>query len=109
MIDILLAHSRARRTGKPPFFFSKFTFQKMKEVGNTHFCFDCGGRNGFTPDPNGEVAKSIDDDGYDPMKRHDFKTHTAVVGNADKYTDPWDWLEKEVPKDFPYTLSIPRV
>jgi hypothetical protein len=110
IVGILLAHSQARKTGKPPFFFSRFNFERMKEMGNTHFCFDCGGDCGFKPGPNGEIENSVDESKkWNPMEHHNTATHTAVIGNADKYSNPWDWLEKELPADFPYTVTIPSV
>ena len=111
IVGILLTHSEARKTGKPPFFFSRFKFQKMKELGNTHYCFHCSGDCGFKPDSKGLATKSrVPGSNWDPMEHHDSKTHaTGVIGNADKYSNPWDWFEKEMPKDFPYTVHIPSV
>ncbi len=44
---------------------------------------------------------------HNPMKSHDPKTHAdGIIGCADKYDDVWDWLGNEIPKNFPYVVSI---
>jgi len=58
---IIFTHMKARELNKPAFFFSRFTFKQMKERGNTHYCFHCGGDYGFTPGENGEATNCEDD------------------------------------------------
>lgn len=58
---LYLTHIKAHQEGKAPFFFSRFNFQRMKERGNTHYCFHCGGDWGFTPGKNGEATNCEDD------------------------------------------------
>ena len=108
---ILLTHAIAHRERKPPFFFSRFNFERMKEAGNTHYCFHCGGGQGFTPGPNGEATKSVEPEGYDAMKHHDPVTHRdAIVGNAEKFEWAGDWLQNELEgKTFSYIVHIPSV
>lgn len=61
MFNVLVTHSLAHREGKSPFFFSRYNFIRMNERGNTHYCFHCGGKWGFTPGKNG-VATNCEDD-----------------------------------------------
>lgn len=44
---LLVTHAIAGQTRKTPFFLSRFDFERMKQLGNTHYCFHCGGRWGF--------------------------------------------------------------
>lgn len=109
MLDTLFTHSVARREGKPPFFFSRFNFERMKERGNTHYCFYCGGNCGFTPSSDGSPFNHTEGS-HNPMKEHDSVLHAAyVVGGADKYNDPWQWLASCVGSDFPYIVAIPSI
>lgn len=109
MIDILLTHSVAHRAGKPPFFFSRFNFEVMKEKGNTHYCFACGGKCGFTPDADGKPTNQVERE-YDSMKHHDMATHASyVIDGADQFDNPWSWLEAKIGPDFPYIVSIPSI
>lgn len=122
LTQILLTHSAARQTGMSPFFFSRFNFDRMKEKGNTHYCFHCGNDHGFTLGPNGEATNCDKKTTQD----HDPATHfNATIGRANKYTDPWTWLSKEIarknkkpflaklrgitPKEFPYLVTIPQI
>lgn len=57
---ILMTHMVASREQKPPFFFSRYNLQRIRERGNTHYCFHCGGHWGFTPGPNGEATNQMD-------------------------------------------------
>lgn len=57
---VLLMHTVAHGENKAPLFFSRFNFQRMKERGNTHYCFHCGGHYGFTPGRGGEVTNQMD-------------------------------------------------
>ncbi|MDO8561836.1 MAG: hypothetical protein Q7S05_03355 [bacterium] len=111
MGGILLTHAIAHRERKPPFFFSRFNFERMREIGNTHYCFYCGGGQGFIPGPNGEATNSIEPSGYDATKHHDPAAHAdAIVGNAEKYEWAGDWLGKEIgEKPFPFIVHIPSV
>lgn len=107
---ILQAHAAAREAGKPPYFFSRFNFERMKDAGNTHFCFYCGGKHGYRLGPNGEIENSSDGEvgkgGNNPMDHHDPKAHAdAVVANADKYSDVDEWLKNEVSSDFPFMVA----
>ena len=106
---MLLTHTIAHREKKLPFFFSRFTFERMKEVGNTHYCFFCLSNRGFKLGPNGEILDSVGERGYSGMDHHDATHAGAVIGNADKYNSPHAWLEKEIPKDFPCIINIPSV
>jgi len=82
----------------------------MKERGNTHYCFDCGGNVGFIPDKDGVPTNRLENDRYDFMKEHDPVAHgEVVIGNADKYDNVWDWLKGEIPADFPYVVTVPQV
>ena len=107
-----LAHTIARDTGKSAFFFSPFTFERMRENGNTHFCFYCGGWMGFTPDAKGKATNWITkadkaDKKCKPVDRHDPVTHAdGTLGNADKYSNPRDWLRAEMPKGFRFIVNI---
>ena len=110
-MDALFTRMIADGLGKPAFFFSRFYFDRMKEHGNTHYCFNCGGQQGFTPGPNGEATNSSYQ-GYDPMERHNPATHaSAIIANADKYDWVGDWLRKEISNkpEFPYIVSVPSV
>jgi hypothetical protein len=112
MLDMLVTHAIADREGKSPFFFSRFNFIRMRERRNTHYCFHCGGQHGFTPGANGEATNAADDNGkYNPMQRHDPVTHAdAVIGDADKFDDVWDWLRKtKRPAKFPYIVNVPSI
>ena len=60
-LRVALTHATARSHGKAPFFFSRFNFQRMKERGNTHYCFHCGGSWGFKPKRNGQATNCEDD------------------------------------------------
>lgn len=109
MLDILLTHSIAHREGKPPFFFSRFNFDRMKRLGNTHYCCICLARAGFQIDENGKpINVSSDDDDY-AQNHHDTTHAPYTIGNADKYSNPWDWLEGEIKPDFPYIIAIPSL
>lgn len=57
---VLMTHTLANQEGKMPFFFSRFNFQRMKERGNTHYCFHCGGEWGFIPGEKGEATNCED-------------------------------------------------
>lgn len=108
--QIALTHVIADQVHKPPFFFSRFNFTRMKERGNTHYCFHCGGHVGFTPGPNGEAMNSKEDSGYEPMKNHDPVLHAnAVIGNANDHERVWDWLRAEIKPDFPYVVTVPSL
>jgi hypothetical protein len=123
--QILQTHMVAVEVGRPPFFFSRFNFARMKERGNTHYCFRCGGPVGFIPGPKGEATNCKDGE-YNPMKDHDPITHAdAVITRANCYSNVWEWLDKEIarkcnqtrmakilrraPKDFPFIVSVPQV
>jgi hypothetical protein len=117
---IALTHALARRTGKEPYFFSRFNFTRMKERGNTHFCFLCSGGVGFKPERVGRFIKRddttkatncLEKSGYNPMQKHDASHSVAVIGNAHKYKSVGDWLEKEIgkKKDFPFIVSVPSI
>jgi len=119
-LGVALTHGLARQTGKEAYFFSRFNFGRMKERNNTHFCFLCGGVVGFKPEKVGrlfkrrDLAKPLDcleDGGWNPMKKHDASHAVAVIGNANKYGNVWDWLEKEIgkKKDFPFIVSVPSI
>ena len=106
---ILQTHSVAKREGKPPFFFSRFNFVRMRERRNTHYCFHCGGGVGFKYGANGKLVghRVLN---YDPMKRHDAATHAdGVVGDADQFDSPWQWLDAKIGPDFPFVVTIPCV
>ncbi len=53
LLSVLGTHIIAKEEHKSPFFFSRFNFDRMKERGNTHYCFHCGGSWGFRPGKNG--------------------------------------------------------
>jgi hypothetical protein len=110
-LQVALTHAIADQAHKPPFFFSRFNFTRMKERGNTHYCFHCGGNVGFTPGPNGEAMNSIhDSSGYNPMAKHDSIAHQdAVIGGADKYDWVGDWLRAKIKSDFPYVVTVPSL
>lgn len=176
-VGILLAHSMAYREGKPPFFFSRYNFESMRERGNTHYCFHCIGKWGFTPGKDGEPTNHLDDkiwirvgsdeymrnsdalkdsylksriverkgyprhkpgdveyaewlkmsadlkysteleawcekNGYaifrwNPMDGHDPVTHAdGIVGGADKFNSAFEWIEANLPEDFPLVVAI---
>jgi hypothetical protein len=112
MLETFLTHAVARETRKSAFFFSRFNFQRMKECGNTHYCFYCGGRKGFTPDAEGKPTNHIEDSGYDPMKGHDASHDVHTIANADKYQWVHDWLSAEIAKkgkDFAFIVSVPSI
>jgi hypothetical protein len=97
----------AHRSGKQSFFFSRFNFDKMREVGNTHYCFHCGGRQGFTPGPHGVAQNCEEESGYNPMEHHDPVRHAdAVIGDANRYSNAHEWLEAKIGSDFPYVISM---
>lgn len=79
---LLLTHLEAQRLRKSPFFFSLFNFERMKRRGNTHYCFDCGGQWGFTPDKKGEATKCADD----PMLMRDVAKYD-YLRNRDVVSD----------------------
>lgn len=117
---VALTHLSAQQNSKLPFFFSRFNFTRMKERGNTHFCFFCGGSFGFKPEKVGYLIKRADitkptnfleESGYNPMTEHDASHTKAVLGNAQKYQRVWDWLEREIgkKKDFPFVVHVPPV
>jgi hypothetical protein len=92
--EVFLTKIAAEKARKSAFFFSRFNFTRMKERGDTHYCFHCGGQHGFK---EGEHDKEHDD---------------AIIGNVDKYQDYWDWLEAEIPNKgakFPYVVSVPSI
>ena len=109
MLDILMTHSIARREGKPPFFFSRFNFVEMQLRGNTHFCFACLSKVGFTPGPTGEPTNHLEKRKYNGMEDHDETHANFILGNANKYDNPWEWLEHEMSEDFPCIVSIPQI
>jgi len=119
-LGTVLTHAKSRQTGKQAYFFSRFNFIRMKRRGNTHFCFFCSGNVGFKPKKVGRFIKReditiptncIEENGYNFMEKHDASHSTGVIGNAQKYNNVWDWLEKEIgkKKDFPFVVSIPQV
>ena len=109
MIDILLTHSVAHREGKPPFFFSRFNFERMKALGHTHYCCACITSGGFRLDRQGKVVNA-NPKGADRLQKYHDDTHLPyTIGNANEYDNPWSWLENEVKPDFPYILSIPSL
>ena len=55
----LFVYGAAHRDEKNPLFFSQATFQRMKERGNTQYCFLCGGDWGFTPDAQGNATNQM--------------------------------------------------
>ncbi len=108
---ILMTHAVARREGKLPFFFSRFKFDRMKKMGNTHFCFACLSNMGYIPDQDGRQTNHHEEDAsaFHGMETHDNTHEKFVIGNADKYEDPWSWLGHETPKNFPCVVHIPQV
>lgn len=101
----------AEMTGRSRFYFSPFYFDRMRERGNTHYCFHCGGSVGFTPGPNGEATNCIEGKGKgasNPMERHDPATHAdGVIGDVDQHTCPQNWLQKaKYPDGFPFIVKI---
>ena len=109
MIGVFLTHIAAQEAGKPPFFFSRWNFQRMMERGNDYYCCHCIGGFGFKLDEDGELADHTEESGYNPMERHG-ETHTEVViGNATQYPDVWAWLAAEVPEDFIYVVHVPSL
>lgn len=107
---ILMTHAIARKEGKLPFFFSRFKFEAMRKRGNTHFCFACLSGVGYTPDENGNPTNHLEDgwDGqpYSGMDHHNETHKDFIIGNADKYDGPREWLEHEIPKDFPCVVAL---
>lgn len=110
MLEVALTHVLAGRLGKTPFFFSRFNFRRMKEVGNTHYCFHCGGHWGFKPGSQGEITNHIHD-GENDMRNHNPLTCAdGILGNANKYSYPDDWLQGEINiETFPYVVGIPSI
>ncbi len=108
MIDILMAHSIARRVGKPPFFFSRFNFERMQALGNTHYCFACLAGSGYRPDKNGNPTNIAPED-LRAVRNHTDEHAPYVVGDADKYSDVWSWLEAKITPDFPYLVAVPSL
>jgi hypothetical protein len=109
-MGIALTHAIAEKYNKPPFFFSRFNFTRMKEYGNDHYCFDCGGDVGFSIGANNYITNTCRHDSrYNPMKEHDISHEDAVVGNADKYDNVWDWLHGEIDGNFPYIVNVPSI
>jgi len=104
---MLRTHAVAHSVGKPPFFFSRFNFEQMKELGNTHYCFHCGGWIGFIPDENGQPTNCVDGRGYNSMKNHNTSHSDGVIGDADLFDFVGDWLESKIHSDFPYVVSVP--
>lgn len=118
--EVALTHSVARDKNKISYFFSRFNFDRMKERGNTHFCFSCHGDVGFKPQKVGRLFKSddvtkptnhIQKNGYNPMAYHDATHTNAVLGNANMYNNVWAWLSKEIKKkkDFPFVVHVPSI
>ncbi len=116
--EMLLTHTLAGKYNKSPFFFSRFTFRRMLERKNSHYCFYCGGEVGFQPKKTGllkrdvsQATNSTDVGGHDAMKRHDATHEDGVIGNALEYQYPSDWLKKEISKkkNFPFVVNIPAV
>jgi hypothetical protein len=109
---VALTHSVAREQGKMPFFFSRYTFQRMKELGNTHYCFHCGGNVGFKPGPDGKPTNQMDGN-YDPMKNHTAEHANAVIGSGyfrriARYDFAGDWVRAQLRKrkNFPYVVAV---
>ncbi len=108
MIDILMTHIAAHRQGKPPFFFSQFNFERMSKLGNTHYCFACMARGGYRPNNDGKPTNIHKDDVW-AMEDHTVNHAPYVIGDADKYTDVWSWLEAKVTQEFPYIVIVPQL
>ena len=111
MIDAIMTHAAARHHNKSAFFFSRFNFVRMKERGNTHYCFACGGDVGFTPGPDGKPTNCVVRR-WNPVEYHDDTHEICTIGNADKYDNPWDWLRGEIPtkgENFPFVVNIPSI
>ncbi len=108
MLGMLITSAIARREGKPAFFFSRFNFTRMRDAGNTHYCFNCGGMRGFQIDETG-AATNIHTDDSGLNEKHSAACASATIGNADKYDNPWDWLAAELPADFPHIVDIPNI
>lgn len=101
----------ARREGKRLFLFIVPNWERMRERGNTHYCFACGGKFGFTPNPEGMPTKHTDDSYvlYNPMENHTPITHAMyTVGEADRFDNPWDWLNSQISHEFPFIVTIPK-
>ena len=109
LAGILFTHVAARREGKLPFFFSRFKFYEMRERDNSHYCFACLSDVGYTPGKNGPTNHTREGGGYHGMEDHDESHKAFVIDNADKYNNPWEWLQHEVPDDFPCLIHIPQV
>ena len=116
---MLLTRVFALEEGKGHLSFSRFNFQRMKERGNTHYCFYCGGEVGFRPERAGRFIKrsdlskptnQLDGRGQNPMTGHDATHIDGVVGSALRYLNVWHWLEKEVGDNraFPFVINIPQ-
>ncbi len=56
-----MTHTIAHQHRKAPFFFSRWNYEQMKERGNTHYCFHCGGSWGFIPDADGNATNCLAD------------------------------------------------
>ncbi|OGZ14803.1 MAG: hypothetical protein A3J08_00490 [Candidatus Lloydbacteria bacterium RIFCSPLOWO2_02_FULL_51_11] len=120
---VIQTHDQSRREGKSVFFFSPWIFEKMKDRRNSHYCFWCNGNAGFTPAvtrtrlfglwktrdvgiPTNHMEKFIVGWEYNGMKKHDATHANGVIGNAHKYKDPWTWLAKETPRNFPILVHV---
>jgi len=115
--SVFMTHAIARRENKQPFFFSRFNFERMKERGNTHYCFHCGGSVGFTPRKKSsrthffasrDIAKPTNhvQDGFDAMKTHNETHADGVVGRALRYADAGAWLQSQLHNDFLYIVNV---
>lgn len=105
MLAQLFAYAVKRPEVKPTFHFSRFNFLRMKGHGNTHYCFLCGGGIGFALDKDGNPTNHTEES-YDPMKEHNVVTHAAyVLGDANKYGSPEDWIHAKTTADFPCFIS----
>lgn len=119
-VAILMTHMVAHREKKPPFFFSRYNFQSMRERGNTHYCFHCLGKWGFTPDKDGNPTNHLDDkiwirigeDEYiliaDALKDPDLEKHIADTAGYPRHK-PGDseyeaWLGMSA--DFMYSPEL---
>lgn len=110
MLGVVLTHAVASQLRKEPFFFSRFNFKRMKEVGNTHYCFHCGGDWGFKLGPQGEVTNHIHEDRNYMRDHNPLTCADGILSNADKYSSPGDWLQGEINiETFPYVVGIPSI
>jgi hypothetical protein len=108
MLDILLTHSIARREGKRPFFFSRFKFQRMQEMGNTHYCFACLSQSGYKLDAQGNLT-NIDKTDEWAFENHTEEHAPYVVGDADQFNDVRSWLEAKITPEFPFVVTVPQL